>query len=135
MPSLSEKNPEYQVLPTTECAEPVVRPARKSWFSFSKSQWLLVLIALYAIGLMGFDAYSRTETAMEKPVKSLCPSQPKALGKGPGWVSIDLRIRFQHFLTKSIQHVAENYTDIVTGRLSRAVQIAVSRFVDGRTHC
>ncbi|GHJ89068.1 hypothetical protein NliqN6_5470 [Naganishia liquefaciens] len=112
MPSLSEKNPEYQVLPTTECAEPVVRPARKSWFSFSKSQWLLVLIALYAIGLMGFDAYSRTETAMEKPVKSLCPSQPKALGKGPGW------------------HVAENYTDIVTGRLSRAVQIAAVSYDD-----
>lgn len=87
MPSLSEKHPEHQALSTAESVEPSSRPTRTSWFSFSKSQWLLVLIALYAVGLMGFDAYSRLEGIVEPSVKGLCPVQPQALGKGPGWVS------------------------------------------------
>lgn len=87
MSYLSEKTPGYNALPTTESAEPVTRPARQSWFSFNRSQWLLILIALYAVGLMGFDAYSRMEELGEDRVKGLCPAQPKALGKGPGWVS------------------------------------------------
>lgn len=97
MPSLSEKHPGYQALSSAESVQPVSRPATTSRFSFSKSQWLLVLIALYAVGLMGFDAYSRLEGIAEQPVKGLCPVQPKALGKGPGWVSEISCIHFPPF--------------------------------------
>lgn len=91
MPSLSEKTP----LPTSETpkesTEYTQRPTRTSWSTFSKSQWLLILIALYAVGMMGVDSYLRFDDSFkhhkEKPRGGACPVQPKAMGKGPGFVS------------------------------------------------
>lgn len=100
MPSLSEKSPlpEAQRFPTLETSKEVtssaerLKPIRTSWSAFSKSQWLLILIALYAVGMMGFDAGMRMEDGLKhkggKPRAGACPAQPKALGKGPGWVSV-----------------------------------------------
>ncbi|KAJ9094391.1 hypothetical protein QFC20_006893 [Naganishia adeliensis] len=94
MPSLSEKTP----LPTSETpkesTEYTQRPTRTSWSTFSKSQWLLILIALYAVGMMGVDSYLRFDDSFkhhkEKPRGGACPVQPKAMGKGPGFaVSYD----------------------------------------------
>jgi hypothetical protein len=94
MPSLPEKTPPaYQPLPASEVPHDLEqdRPTRTSWSTFSKSQWLLILIALYAVGMMGVDSYLRFDDSFkhhkEKPRGGACPVQPKPLGKGPGFVS------------------------------------------------
>lgn len=83
----SEKPNGAIALPTDSSLPGAVQP-KKSWYNFSKSQCLLLVIAFYAIGLMGYDSYTRIPgTTIGKGGEGLCPSQPKAVGKGPGFVS------------------------------------------------
>jgi hypothetical protein len=96
MSSSEKTSVPYSPLPASEKPEDIERerPIRTSWSAFSKSQWLLILIALYAVGMMGVDSYLRFEDSFkhkEKPRGGMCPVQPKALGKGPGFVSRSVR--------------------------------------------
>lgn len=92
MPSSEKAPPTYSPVPASEKPEDIERerPVRASWSTFTKSQWLLILIALYAVGMMGVDSYLRFEETLEhhkeKPRGGMCPIQPKAMGKGPGFV-------------------------------------------------